>query len=285
MIPYFDAHCDSLTAALDSGVPLDSDTLAARLDAGTFSKREQIYAVYGDSNQKELSGLLERAAALFVKSDKRPKGCLAIEGAEVIGCDPMRLKSAYEMGVRVTGITWNHANVLSGSCMEDTRRGLSEVGEEYLERALELGMFIDISHLSDSGAGSVISRASGRVLASHSNSRTVCASPRNLSDYLYLRLVEAGGMCGINLYTPFLKSRGQATVADVVAHIRYLAGLSGSVANLCLGCDFDGCDRLPRGIGSAVDLPLLYDAMIESGFSKQQTDDIFYNNLYNFMRR
>lgn len=285
IIPYFDAHCDTLTEAMEKNLPVNDMSFAAKLSSTKFSKRAQIYAVYGDSKKHDLSGRLERSLEWYRYCEGASKAFFSIEGADVIGCDPKRLKYARELGVKVTGLTWNRANILSGSCVEDTDRGLSEKGYEYISAALEQGMFVDISHMSDLGARKTIVSATGKVMASHSNSRSVCDNPRNLSDYIYLKLVEAGGICGINLYAPFVKKNARATVDDVVEHIRYLSGLSGSVANLCLGCDFDGCDRLPEGIGSAEDLHLLYDALLKAGFTERQTEDIFYYNLYNFMRR
>ena len=48
---------------------------------------------------------------------------LSVEGAELLDCDLEKLDEAYRLGVRAVNITWNHANVLSGSNAEEKDRG------------------------------------------------------------------------------------------------------------------------------------------------------------------
>ena len=51
-------------------------------------------------------------------------------------------------------------------------RGLTKKGIEVVEEMNNLGMLIDVSHLSDGGFYDVIKYSKSPIIASHSNSRT-----------------------------------------------------------------------------------------------------------------
>ena len=74
----------------------------------------------------------EEADAAF-RAGKRA-AFLSVEGAELLDCDVERLEEAYRLGVRAVNITWNHANILSGSNAEEKERGLSGQGREFVRR-------------------------------------------------------------------------------------------------------------------------------------------------------
>lgn len=63
------------------------------------------------------------------------------------------------------------------------------------------------------------------MIASHANSRSVCAHTRNLSDDLFRAIRDSGGVVGLNLYTDFL---GGADMDAVVRHIEHLLDLGGA---------------------------------------------------------
>ena len=97
----------------------------------------------------------------------------------------------------------------------------------------------------------------GPVIASHANSRAVCAHTRNLSDDLFCAIRDSGGVVGLNLYTDFLGGDGMDAV---VRHVEHLLDLGGD-ETLALGGDLDGCDTLGGGITGVQDYPRLYAAL------------------------
>lgn len=52
----------------------------------------------------------------------------------------------------------------------------------------------------------VCSRYDGVFLCSHSNLAAVCPHERNLADWQVTELFRRGGVLGLNLYPPFLRS-------------------------------------------------------------------------------
>ncbi len=86
----------------------------------------------------------------------------------------------------------------------------------------------------------------GVFLCSHSNLAAVCPHERNLADWQVTELFRRGGVLGLNLYPPFLRS-GPSRAADVLPHLEHALSLGGE-GQICLGCDFDGVDMLPEDV-------------------------------------
>lgn len=294
-LSYFDAHCDTLTTG----------SLHHHIDWNheAYRKRGQIFAICADGIRQPDMSFFQKAAARLTAVPNaqlckngadleraaetgRIAAVLAVEGAETLGCEPAHLSAAYAAGVRVIGLTHNRFCGLAGTCVEHTSLGLTESGRFFAERAVALGMLLDISHLSDPGACELMAAYPGRVMASHSNARRLCDHPRNLTDDLFLQLLDAQGVCGINLYTRFLTGREDASVDDVVRQAEYLAALDArAVRALALGCDFDGCDTLPCEIQNSAAVEVLAEALLRRNYSQETVERFFFDNLYQFLRR
>ena len=90
----------------------------------------------------------------------------------------------------------------------DTRKthdGLSPFGYEVVRRMNELGVLIDVSHLSDTSFWDVLAATRAPVIASHSSLRHfVPGWERNVSDEMVLALAKNGGVVQINFGSTFL---------------------------------------------------------------------------------
>lgn len=218
-----------------------------------------------------------RSDALNAAKAGKAAAFLSVEGAEVIDCDPKKLESAAEKGVRGFGICWNRANEITGTNAQEPDRGLSVKGKDLVKLALELGLTVDVSHLSDPGFWDVEKLAKGSFIASHSNSRAIHDHPRNVTDDMFRAIRDHEGTVGINLYSLFL-GEDNVTVETVLRHIDHFLDLGGE-KTLAIGGDLDGCDRLPEGIRGVQDVRLIRDALAQRGYEEALLDDIFYYNL------
>ena len=135
-------------------------------------------------------------------------------------------------------------------------------------------MLPDVSHLSEAAAWDVVRLGLGPVIASHANSRAVCAHTRNLSDDLFCAIRDSGGVVGLNLYTDFLGGEGMDAV---VRHVEHLLDLGGD-RTLALGGDLDGCDTLGGGITGVQDYPRLYAALAARGYDAALLQALFSDN-------
>ncbi len=209
------------------------------------------------------------------------------------GCNPIReiddLNLFYGRGVRAISLTWTGANRWAAG--NDAQGGLSHDGQKLLQRAGELGVILDVSHLSERAFFDVVEVYSGPIIASHSNCQTLLPSalqsPRNLNDVQIGRLVQRGGVIGINLYSKFLAA-GRATLHDVVSHICHIADIGGSMNCVGLGSDMDGGfdnSALPAEFQSHADLPHLAEAMSHAGVSDEDIHRFACQNWENAIVR
>lgn len=212
---------------------------------------------------------------------------LSVEGCEVINCDLDILEEVYKMGIRSIQPTWNNINPLSGTNAAGADTGLTDYGRVYVKRAIELGMMIDASHISDKGfydLYELCGEAGIPLITSHSNSRALCPHPRNLTDDMFKKLIEINGVTGINIYGKFLTVSGDCDVNNVVAHIEHFLNLGGE-ENVCMGNDWDGCNITPRDMTSVSDVPKLYEALEKRGCSDEMLTKLFYGNLMRVVRK
>jgi membrane dipeptidase len=68
----------------------------------------------------------------------------------------------------------------------------------------DLGMIVDISHVSDAAYYATLETTRVPVVATHSSCRALCRHPRNMTDDMLRDLAKNGGVCMINFFSAFL---------------------------------------------------------------------------------
>lgn len=222
------------------------------------------------------------------------KGILTVEEGGVLNGKMERLDELYRRGIRLITLTWNYENCIGSPNSLDPQvmeRGLKPFGIQVVERMNELGMIIDVSHLSDGGFWDCIRCSRTPIVASHSNARSLCSHPRNLTDEMLRALGNKGGVAGVNFYSAFLREKDgtgesvRAGLEDIVRHMRRMMDQAGEDA-VALGTDFDGfeTEALPEKIRGVQDMDLLWEAMRQSGITSRQIDKIAYGNVSRIMK-
>ena len=170
---------------------------------------------------------------------------LTVEDGACIEGDLKRLNRMAEMGVRLVTLTWNYENCIGFPNSADPAlhsKGLKDFGFEALAEMNRLGIVVDVSHLSEGGFWDVVRENKKPFAASHSCARALCDHSRNLTDAQLRALGDAGGVCGVNFYSKFLRENADHTEnADILRHLQYIADHAGIEA-AALGSDFDGID-------------------------------------------
>ena len=139
-------------------------------------------------------------------------------------------------------------------------------------------MMIDVSHASDGTFWDILKYAKGPVTATHSNCRTLCDHPRNLSDEMMRALAEKGGVMGLNFYGPFLNPDGETRISYMVDHLAHMVNVGGSEF-AAIGTDFDGFDGVEiLEIKKVEEMERLWEALKVNGFTESQIDRIAYGN-------
>ncbi len=294
-IPYFDAHCDTIATLDYFGKPGDTlrkNSFHNDLERhGKYAPSAQFFAIWG--MEKSAYGRLHSRflqeyeqvhdCAEFCRSAKDAEKAfaegktamfLSVEGAQLIDGEA-GLDGAFNDGVRAITLTWNIANSLSGTCVEEPERGLSDEGLRFVKRCNELGVIVDVSHISDPGFWDVVRVSQKPIVATHSNSREVFSHVRNLTDDMFKAIRDSGGTAGLNLASDFVGD--DPTIDDIIRHAEHFLNLGGE-HSVSFGCDFDGCQYLPEGVTGTESLEIIYYDF-EKAFGTQITNDIFYNNL------
>ena len=155
------------------------------------------------------------------------------------------IEEIYRRGVRMAGLTWNFPNCVGFPNSEvpgEMEKGLTPFGREAVERMQELGIVVDVSHLSDGGFFDVARLAKKPFIASHSNARALCSATRNLTDPMLKALADAGGVAGLNFCATFLREGAkESRIEDIVGHALHIRNVAG-IETLAFGSDFDGID-------------------------------------------
>lgn len=312
-IDLFDGHCDAVFLRYLSGGGLRRNDGHVDLERmGKYRRCAQFFALFGEPEPtpvRDLSGKTHRELfleeyALFEREmaanadlaafcrtgaeaeaafrSGRRAAFLSVEGAELLDCSLEQLQLAFDQGVRAVNLTWNHANALSGSHKEEPDRGLSEQGKAFVAKMGELGMLVDVSHLSDPGFWDVMELTSGPVIASHSNSRDVFFHTRNLTDRQFTAIIEKHGIVGLNCYTAFLGD-GKVTMDTLLGHLEHYLSLGGE-KTVALGGDWDGCNRLPQGFEGSWNWLNFYEYLLKRNYPEQLLQDLYFNNLMRTVR-
>ncbi len=191
---------------------------------------------------------------------------LTIEGIDPIGNDLQKLQFFYDLGVRAVGLTWNHANLAADGALEPRNAGLTEFGREIIQFHNERKIITDVSHLGERSFWDVLEIAD-YPLASHSNAKAICDSPRNLTDEQAKALFKKGGMIHTVFYPPFVKEENP-TVSDVIKHIEHFCSLGGEKL-IGFGSDFDGIEEYVEGLENAGMYPNLINELLKL-YSEEQ---------------
>lgn len=211
---------------------------------------------------------------------------LTVEEGGIVENDISRLEYLYGEGVRLMTLLWNEENCVgypNSRDMEVMKKGLKPFGIETVERMNELGMLIDVSHMSDGGFWDVLRFSRKPVVASHSNARTLCPHPRNLTDEMIRALAEQGGVAGLNLYPYFINESGMADIDDLIRHIEHMYYVGGEDF-VAIGTDFDGFDEGELEIRNIGEMGRLYEALKKRKFNDGQIEKFWSGNAMRVMR-
>ena len=210
---------------------------------------------------------------------------LTLEDGAVISGEMGRLKMLRDLGVRLITLTWNYANCLGSPNSRDPEvmsAGLTPFGREAVTRMEELGIVVDVSHLSDGGFWDVELLSKKPFVASHSGCRALHDHPRNLTDEMLRAIGEHGGVVGTTFCAMFLSPDEQMShIDDIVRHMQHIRDKAGMDA-VALGSDFDGIDNALE-FRDFAGLPQLFRAC-EKVFTADEMDKITHDNALRVFR-
>ena len=219
------------------------------------------------------------------RAEGKISALLTVEDAVPLAGRIERVDEMYARGVRMAALLWNYENSLGFPNSPDARehaKPLKPFGREAVERMNELGIIVDVSHLSEGGFWDVADISRKPFIASHSCARALCDHSRNLTDAQLRAVAEHGGIVGVNFNSGFLNGRDDYTPnADIIRHMDYIRRKAG-IESVALGSDFDGIDCALE-LRDCAGLPSLAEAM-ESVFTDDEIDLISSKNALRVLR-
>lgn len=201
---------------------------------------------------------------------------LTLEGLDAIGNDMTKLDILCQLGVRSIGLTWNYANLAADGALEPRGGGLTLFGKEIVGYNNKHRLLTDVSHLSEKAFWDVMELADYPI-ASHSNSRSLCNHPRNLTDDQAVAMFNKGGLIHIVYNPPFVKEDGAVTITDLVEHIDHFCSLGG-LKQVGLGSDFDGISTVIPGLEDASMVQNLINELLKY-YSEEAVKGFAYQNF------
>ena len=218
-------------------------------------------------------------------SKKKVGSLLTVEEGAMINGKMERLEEFFNRGVRLLTLTWNFDNCLAHPNSVDSDKmklGLTPFGFEVVERMQELGMIVDVSHLSDGGFWELINTMKKPFVASHSNARALCGHQRNLTDEMLKALANHGGVTGLNLCPAFLDEEKGSTIDAMVRHILHIINVAGEDV-MAIGSDFDGISG-DLEIGSTHEFYKLTGALEANHVPGRIIDKIMHENALRVLK-
>lgn len=215
---------------------------------------------------------LDRLLAARAEGGETIGALLSIEGAHAMKAKPANLQVLFDAGYRMIGLTHFFDNHYAGSAHGVEKGGLTDLGRQTIVEMEELGIIVDLAHLSPTAIDEVLDLATRPVVVSHTGVRGTCDNRRNLSDDHILRIAKGGGIIGIGYWEMAACGRAPVDIAKAIVYVVQLVGAD----HAAFGSDYDGATTV--GFDTSA-LPALTQALIDEGLSDGEIRKILGENV------
>jgi len=353
--PLIDGHNDLLWAlreAREKGEVLDPaapcpqlHTDLPRLQAGAVGG--QFWSVFVPSDlpaDRSVTQSLEQIDALFELIRRNPErlelartsddveriagvgkvaSMLGVEGGHAIGNSLGTLRILASFGAGYVTLTHNDDTDWADSATgERTHGGLTRFGEEVVRELNRCGMLVDLSHTSEDTMRAAMAVSEAPVLFSHSNARSLCDVPRNVTDDILELAGRSGAVIQATFVPWFLTPEGAeanaagweelrrlrrefpddreavgkamdawfasqpappSSLSDVADHIDHIRDIAG-IETAGVGSDFDGVESVPDGLEDVSCYPALFEELRDRGYSDEDLGKVAGGNVLRLLR-
>src|SRR4051794_27085529 len=246
---------------------------------------------------------------------------IGVEGGHCIEESLNALEKLYNLGARYMTLTHTDSLSWADSATDKAKsNGLGPFGKQVVRKMNELGMMVDISHVSAKTMHDVLDVSEAPVIFSHSSAQAVADSSRNVPDDVLKRLKDKDGVVMVNFFSGYivpaaaksviegmdverqLKKKYDAktaevelkrwkkqhpyprgTIHDLLDHIDHIAKVAG-VERVGIGSDFDGVSKLPTQLEDVSCYPYITQGLIDRGYTDDQIRGILGGNLMRVFR-
>jgi microsomal dipeptidase-like Zn-dependent dipeptidase len=172
----------------------------------------------------------------------------------------------------------------------DLTLGLTPLGRRVVERMIELGMLIDLSHSTPAARGEVYEIADAAhkhtpLLVTHTGAYEINPSPYNLTDAEIRRIARDGGAVGV-IFMPYwlMPKESRQGLNFISRHMQYLVKAGGEDLP-AIGTDFDGFSTPPDDLDNASQMRRLTQRLAIDGHSEGLIKKILGANALRVIRQ
>lgn len=226
--------------------------------------------------------------------DTTPLGMiLTMEGADPI-VEPSQVGAWWEQGLRVVSLA--HYGPSAYAKGTESVGGLTQMGRDLLREMDDIGMILDVTHLSDDSFWETVELFKGPVIATHTNCRALVPGDRQFTDDMLRHLIERDVVIGAVMDAWMLQPnwiRGETTPENVtlntvVDHIDYICQMAGNARHAAIGSDLDGgygTEQCPNDLDTIADLQKIAGLLRDRGYSDDDVELIMHRNWTNLFER
>ncbi len=219
--------------------------------------------------------------------DDAPLGhVLSMEGADPM-LTPDHVYQWWVAGLRVLSLA--HYGPSAYAHGTHAPGGLFPPARPLLAAMQELGMTLDLTHLSDESFWEALDVFQGRVIATHNNCRALVPDQRQFSDDQIRAIVARDGVIGAALDDWMLApgwdkanpAPERVSLRHVVDHLDHICQLVGNTRHVGLGTDLDGGfgrEQSPGDLDTIADLQRIPDLLRERGYGEADVEAIMHGN-------
>ncbi|HEX9974813.1 MAG TPA: membrane dipeptidase, partial [bacterium] len=168
----------------------------------------------------------------------------------------------------------------------DVTLGLTDFGEQVIEKMVELGMIIDIAHCTPPARKRIYDIVNNRIpiIASHVGAYEINPSPYNLKDWEIKKIAESGGVACVIFMNywlmPHETKRGLNFITRTLDHFMKVGG----VDHAAIGTDFDGFTDPPDDLKHSGELHKLTQRLIAEEYPEDVIKKIWGGNVLRVLR-
>jgi membrane dipeptidase len=257
-----------------------------------------------------------------IHKDGKIASLIGVEGGHSIDNSLGVLRTLYALGARYMTLTHSDTLDWADSATDKPRHGgLTPFGEQVVLEMNQLGMLVDISHVSADTMRHALRVTKAPVIASHSSTFALAEHPRNVPDDVLRLVAKNDGVVMVNFYSGFITPEGAramkamfevgrtlrkqypneqdykeawaqwrrehpfppGTVHDVVDHVEHVIQVAG-VNHVGLGSDYDGIGSAPTQLEDVSCYPYLTQELLNRGHKREAIHKILGGNVLRALR-
>jgi membrane dipeptidase len=174
-------------------------------------------------------------------------------------------------------------------------KGLTEVGKSVVTRMLELGIVVDLNHVTPAGRKDVYKINEDRgskkrpLIFSHNGIRQNCTGEVITPDEDEIKIIQkCGGIIGVifmNYWLVKTEDKPDFGINNIVKTIKDIAAIcGGSYENIAIGSDMDGFTNPVDDLYSAEHMPRLTQAMLDAGIKEDDIKKVLGLNVIRVLK-